>query len=107
MCRGQKNNATGVPELERALRVLSVEDVLDGNGEGSMSFDDRHDRVVDLADTDRQRLARRGPDDAAFDQRDEPAPAAQNQPVPGRRGPRIDTENEGLAAIRRMPPNDT
>ena len=47
---GQENSATGVAELERALRVASVEDRLDRDGRRPMTLDQLGDRVVDLTD---------------------------------------------------------
>lgn len=70
----QKNSSTCVSELQRALRVLPVEDVFHGHREGLMTDDESNHGFVDLTNACSQRLIRRRPDHPALHQRDS-APA--------------------------------
>jgi len=96
--RSQKDNAASVAELEGTLCVLAMKNVLDGHCEGTVSLNERADRIIDFADANRKWLAWRRANDTAFDQTDRTTPATQYDAVSCRRRPGIDTENENLLA---------
>src|SRR5690606_25826167 len=93
---GQQDRAAGMPELERTLRVLAVEDLLDRHHVRVVPRQQHGDFIEDLPDTPRDGFARRGADDAALDQPRDPAPPAGDDAVAGRRRAGIDPEHHDL-----------